>query len=102
MLSDSIIGQGNDTLVKVFVQPRASKTALRIHTNGALRLSVTAPPVDDAANAAVIAYFSKILKKNKMSFTIVAGQHSREKTFLIHNIVCEEVLQILENNLTNK
>ncbi|HOC69910.1 MAG TPA: DUF167 domain-containing protein [Candidatus Hydrogenedentes bacterium] len=101
-LTDSVVDKGNDTLVKVFVQPRASKTSLSLHSNGRLRLSVMASPVEGAANEAVIAHFSKILKKNKTSFSLVGGQHSREKTILIRDVLYQDVLRILENNLTNK
>ncbi|HOH30621.1 MAG TPA: DUF167 domain-containing protein [Candidatus Hydrogenedentes bacterium] len=102
MLSDCVVDKGSDTLVQVFVQPRASKTGLSLHSNGRLRLSVMAAPVEDAANEAVIAHLSKILKKNKTSFRLVAGQHSREKTILIRDVFYQDVLRILENNLTNK
>lgn len=99
---DNIVAKGDDTLLKVRVQPRASKTSLRCGANGGLRVYVTAPPVDDAANAAVIAYLSKILKKNKTSFMLVSGHHSRDKTLQIRNISPQEVLRILENSMSSK
>ncbi len=102
MWANTVITKGNDVLLRIRVQPKASKEAMRLGTDGGLRIAVMAPAVDDAANKAVILYLSKILKKNKKSFVLVSGRHSREKSFLIQDISQSEVLRILEFNLSNK
>ncbi len=69
--------------------PGASRTGLDglIELPGgrlALRLRVQAPPVEGAANAAVIAYLAKTLKLSKSSVRIASGQSSRLKTIAIY------------------
>jgi uncharacterized protein (TIGR00251 family) len=65
------------------VQPRARRTGITGLYNGALKVKITAPPVDDAANRAVIEYFSGLLGLSKSQLEIVAGARSRTKTLKI-------------------
>jgi uncharacterized protein (TIGR00251 family) len=49
----------------------------------AIKLKLTAPPVDGAANSMCIQFLSKRLKVSKSSLEIVAGQTSRTKKLLL-------------------
>ena len=82
-------------LLVVRVQPRASKNALRLGGNGQLRVAVTAPPVDDAANTAVRAYMADSLGIGKGRVQICAGLRSREKTLKISDITASDVIKKL-------
>lgn len=62
------------------VQPRASRTALTGIAGGSLRLSLTSPPVEGAANAACTEFFADILSIAKSKVAVVAGAKSRDKT----------------------
>ena len=73
-------------LVRLHVQPRAKRSEISGIHNGALKLKVTAPPVDDAANRAVIEYFASLLGVSKSSIQITSGMKSREKTLHIKSI----------------
>jgi uncharacterized protein (TIGR00251 family) len=64
----------------VRVQPRASRTAIVGPRDGRLVVHVTAPPVDAAANEAVVDLLARALAVPKRMVRIVAGQRSRNKT----------------------
>jgi uncharacterized protein (TIGR00251 family) len=70
----------------VHVQPRASRSAIgRVHGD-ALRVRLTAPPVEGAANAALVALLADALRVPKRSVRIVAGETSRAKTVEVDGI----------------
>ena len=77
--------------LQVRVQPRASRNALRLEPDGRIRVAVTAPPVDDAANAAVIAYFARLLGIPKSRIQLIRGLRSREKTILFRGLATSQV-----------
>jgi len=68
---------------KIYVQPKASKNAVVGLHDDALKIRLTAPPVDGAANKLCIKYLSKITGFSKSDIEIVAGQTSRSKQILI-------------------
>jgi uncharacterized protein len=72
--------------VHLHVQPRARRSELCGIHNGALKIKVLAPPVDDAANRAIIEFFSSLLDISKSSIRITSGQKSRDKTLLIQGL----------------
>jgi uncharacterized protein len=76
--------------ISLHVQPRARKTEIAGEFNGALKLKVMAPPVDDAANKAVIQYFASLLSIPKSRIEITSGEKSREKKLRISGIRAAE------------
>ncbi len=70
----------------VYVQPRAKKTEIAGLHSGILKVKVAAPPVDNAANAAVVEFFALLLDVPKSRIRIVAGEKSREKTVRVEGI----------------
>ncbi len=70
-------------ILSVRVQPKASRNAIQGLHGGALKLSLTAPPVEGAANKACIAFVAKKLGLAKSAVEIVSGQTSRNKRLLI-------------------
>ena len=64
----------------VLVQPRASREKVGPLHDGRLKISVTAPPVDGEANAAVIALVAKQLGCARGAVEVIAGASSRRKT----------------------
>jgi uncharacterized protein (TIGR00251 family) len=69
--------------VPLHVQPRARRTELGGIHNGALKLKVLAPPVDDAANRAVVKFFSELMGIPRSRIQIIAGLKSRDKVLRI-------------------
>ncbi len=72
--------------VPLHVQPRARRDEIAGFHNGALKLRIAAPPVDDAANRSVIAFFSSFLSLPKASFELKSGLRSRNKVLHIRGI----------------
>ena len=69
--------------VPLHVQPRARRSELGGVHNGALKLKVSAPPVDDAANRAVVEFFSEMMGIPRSRIQIIAGLKSRDKVLRI-------------------
>lgn len=72
--------------VSIRVVPRASKSEIVGMVDGVLKVRITAPPVDGAANAEVIKLFSKIFDVSRSDITIVSGETSRNKRLKIANL----------------
>jgi hypothetical protein len=77
----------------VRVQPRAKKSAITGAVGDALKIAITAPPIEGKANAACIDLLSTILKVPRSSITIAAGQTSRNKVVRVAGLSASEVSQ---------
>jgi uncharacterized protein len=84
------------TTFTVKVRPRARKNAITGEVGDALKLALTAPPVDGKANEACIEFFAKLLKVPRSSVTIAAGQTSRNKVIRVAGLSAEEVRRQLK------
>ncbi|MGB5810759.1 MAG: DUF167 domain-containing protein [Polyangiales bacterium] len=71
---------------EVRVSPRASRNAVIGVHEGALKVSLTAPPVEGAANGALIKLLAKTLGVAKSKITIVRGEHARNKLLQIRDL----------------
>jgi uncharacterized protein (TIGR00251 family) len=72
--------------VDVLVQPRASRAGVGPIVGDRLRVSVTAPPVDGKANAAVIEAVAEAFGVRRAAVSIVRGETGRRKTLHIAGI----------------
>ncbi len=79
------------TTFPVKVHPRAKKNAITGELNNALKLSLTAPPLDGKANDACIEFFAKLLKVPRYSITIASGQSSRNKVIRVAGLTAQEL-----------
>jgi hypothetical protein len=75
----------------VRVHPRAKRDAITGEVGDALKLSLTAPPIDGRANEACIEFFAKLLKVPRSSVTIASGLNSRNKVIRIAGVSSEFV-----------
>jgi len=73
------------------VMPRAPRTKVDGIRDGRLVVRVTAPPVDGAANEAVIAALAAALALPKREIRIVGGERSRNKTAEIAGLDAEQI-----------
>jgi hypothetical protein len=73
-------------LVEIVVTPRASRDALLGERDGALRVAVTAPPVEGAANAAICALVAKALGVRRSAVQVAHGQKGRRKTLGVSGV----------------
>jgi uncharacterized protein (TIGR00251 family) len=69
--------------IDILVVPRASRVAVGPKLGDRLRVAVTAPPVDGAANAAVIEAVADAFGLRRAAVTIVRGERGRRKTVRI-------------------
>lgn len=89
---DLEVHQDHDAVIfRVRVTPRSSRDAISGLREGALRVSLTAPPVDGEANAALIAFLAKKLSVAKRDVTLVRGESSREKLVRVYGASAEAV-----------
>jgi uncharacterized protein (TIGR00251 family) len=79
----------------VKVQPRASKNEVAGLTGAELKIRVTAPPVDSAANEAVLSLLAERLNCARGSVRLLRGQASRHKQILIVGMSVEEIVERL-------
>jgi uncharacterized protein (TIGR00251 family) len=76
----------------VHVQPRAKREEIAGWQGERLRLRVTAPPVEGAANEAVVRLLADALGVRRSQITFTRGAKSREKTVVVEGL-SEEVLR---------
>jgi uncharacterized protein (TIGR00251 family) len=92
----------SDISFEIRVHPRAKKNAITGEVGDALKVALTAPPVDGKANDACIDFFAKLLKVPRSSVTIAAGQSSRNKVIRVAGLSAEEVGRRLGKSPGNK
>jgi uncharacterized protein (TIGR00251 family) len=73
-------------LLDIHVQPRASRNELSGLQGGYLKVRLTSPPVEGAANKLCREFFAKLLGVAKSRVTLVSGQKSRHKRLLIEGV----------------
>ena len=84
---------------QVKVHPRAKRDAITGALGDALKLSLTAPPVEGRANEACVEFFARLLKVPRSSITIASGQSSRLKVIRIAGITAADFRAQLPPNL---
>ena len=92
-----LIREMNDGVTfAVKVHPRAKKNAITGKVSDALKVSLTAPPVEGRANEACVEFFAKLLKVPRSSVSIASGQNSRNKVVRVVGVKAEQVRERLE------
>lgn len=92
--------QNKSLALNVYVQPRASKNRVTGMHGSAIKICVTAPPVENKANEAVIHLVADILGVPKSSVSIKSGRQSRTKKVLIKNLTLKEAEKALSRTLS--
>ena len=77
------------------MQPRASKNEIGEPLGDELRIKVTAPPVDAAANQALIELLAATLDCSRGQVELVRGQTSRHKIIKLHRLSIDAVAKLL-------
>ncbi len=81
--------------IDVLVVPRASRVAVGPMVGDRLRVAVTAPPVDGAANAAVIEALAQAFGVRRAAVAIVRGERGRRKTVRIAGAGAADLQRLL-------
>ena len=83
-------------LVAVYTQPRASKTRIvGLHDN-MLKIACCSPPVDGKANKELVGFLANVFGCAKSTVTLLRGQISRRKQFLLSAVPLGEVKLTLD------
>lgn len=83
-------------ILSIKVQPRASRNAVAGVHGEELKVAVTAPPVDSAANEAVLRFLAETLDCPRGAIQLVRGQASRHKTILVRGATAAQILLKLQ------
>ena len=78
-------------LVRLYVQPKASKTRVVGIFDGCLKLAVMAPPVDGKANAEIVKFIATVLAIPVRDVVLKAGMQSRRKQVVVASLTEMEV-----------
>jgi uncharacterized protein (TIGR00251 family) len=80
----------------VHIHPRAKKNAITGELDGALKISLTARPIEGRANEACIVFLAEILNLPRSSITIASGQSSRNKVIRVSGLASGELQKRLQ------
>jgi uncharacterized protein (TIGR00251 family) len=86
---------GREAILHVRVIPRSPRTRVDGRRGDAILIRLAAPPVEGAANEALIAFLSAALRVPKRDVRIAAGAKSRDKTVAIAGMTAEAALAAL-------
>lgn len=87
--------QEGAVIFPVRVQPRASKDEIAGVMDGALKVRLRAPALEDRANEALCEYLAELLKTPKAAVRILSGHHSRTKRVEVRGVTQQQVLALL-------
>jgi len=87
---------------QVKVHPRARKNAITGVIGDALKVALTAPPIQGRANEACVAFFAEFLNVPRSSVTIAAGEASRNKLIRVSGVSAVQVAERLSAALANE
>jgi uncharacterized protein len=85
--------QTDGVLLSVKLQPRASANEIGDALGNELRIKVTAPPVDAAANEALVKLLAQQLNCPRNRVDLVRGHTSRHKTVKLYGLTAEDVVK---------
>ena len=85
----------NGVVLRIHVVPKSAKSEISGVQDDALKLKITAPPVEGQANEACKRFLSDILGVRKNQVTIISGHKSRKKTIAIEGIGKKEIEDII-------
>lgn len=82
-------------LIRLRVQPNARHNMIRFEDDGRIRVSLTAPPVEGAANKALIRFMARFLGVKRSNVSLASGGRSRDKAILVRGLSPEAARQAL-------
>ena len=94
--------QGDEVYLHVKAQPRAPRNEIGKHIGNELKVKVTAPPVDSAANEALIKFLAEVLDCPRGAIQLIRGAASCHKVLSIRGLPAERVAQRIANKCVNK
>ncbi|WP_457577044.1 DUF167 domain-containing protein [Desulfomarina sp.] len=95
-MSFLVKAKGGSLLLRLHIQPRASRTKIIGIYDGTLKMTVCAPPVEGRANREIVKFLAKKLKITRSDVRVKSGMQSRRKSVELKNILESEVRRLLE------
>jgi uncharacterized protein len=89
------------SVLSVVVVPRAAKSSIEQLADGAIKVRVAAPPVDGAANAALLRFLAGVLDVPRSRLEIMGGASSRRKRISVNGLTPDELETRLRAALGN-
>lgn len=83
----------------VRVQPRASRDEIAGVMNGAMKIRLCAPAVENRANEALIEYLAGVLKTSKSAVRIRSGEQSRSKRVEVFGVTRQQIEGLLQTEV---
>jgi uncharacterized protein (TIGR00251 family) len=80
----------------VRVQPRAKRNAILGELGDAVKISLTAPPVDGRANEACIEFLAELLRVPRSAVNIISGESSRNKVVRVSGCTAAHLRKTLD------
>ena len=90
------------TLLRIRITPRGGRDAITRFEEDILHVRVSAPPVEGAANKALIALIAHTFTVPKSSVVLQSGETSREKVLRLETLTRPELLQRLHHKLQTR
>ena len=84
-------------IFKALILPRSSRNELIGVQGDALKIRLTAPPVEGAANKMCIRFLAEYLKVPKSRIEIISGKGSRIKKILVRSVEKSRIESLLRN-----
>ncbi|ASF98983.1 MULTISPECIES: DUF167 family protein YggU [Vibrio] len=84
-MSSAVWQEGEDLILKLYIQPKASRDSIVGLHGEELKIAITAPPVDGKANAHLTKFLAKQFKVAKGLIEIEKGELGRHKQVRIHS-----------------
>ncbi|HWV58005.1 MAG TPA: DUF167 domain-containing protein [Longimicrobiales bacterium] len=90
-----IVQRGSAVRLRVRVQPRASRTEIAGEHDGALRVRLTSPPVEGAANRQLVELLADTFRIPKSAVRVVSGESGRSKLVELEGVSRDDVARVL-------
>ena len=86
-----VSAHAHGSALSVVVVPRAARLSIEQLADGAIQIRVTAPPVDGAANAALLRFLADMLDVPRSRLEIISGVSSRRKRVTVDSLTPDEL-----------
>jgi uncharacterized protein (TIGR00251 family) len=96
-LPNAITIHARGSVLSITVAPRSSVNRLDQLSDGSLHVRITAPPVDSAANTALLRFLADILDVPRSRLTIASGASSRHKRVVVEGLGPDDLAEKLAN-----
>lgn len=88
-------------LLRLHVQPKASKSRIIGLHDGCLKLAVASPPVEGRANKEVVKYLATVLGVPGRDVILKSGAQSRKKRVIVRSLNVTEIRSVIEQKLAD-